>query len=169
MAGRTPKGRRASVPNSAIPHPPQVKSDIEDPRVTSSFHDTVDMPVSQSSRAPTTKVPCRWGAVLTLCFPEGTARHPRVLDRVEQEIGRICAVDERVEGVRVSFGARGNSVEDALKDSGAVARTLLSLLDLPDGAIVEHQLLPRPNALAEHDRQVPLVLIQDLPLNPGTD
>lgn len=87
-----------------------------------------------------------WGTILTVRFPAGTVRHPRVLDRVEREIGRACAVDTEDEGVRVSYGTRGESLEAAHHDSCGVAGHLLSVLGLQPAAVVEHQILVRPDS-----------------------
>lgn len=85
---------------------------------------------------------CQWGAILTLEFPVGTTRHPRVSDVVEQELGRYCVVDRGHEGVRVSYGVNGDSPEDAQADSLTVAATLLTILDLSEEAIVRHTIRP---------------------------
>lgn len=118
---------------------------------------------------PRPSAPCRWGVVLTMCYPEGTTRHPRVLDRVERELGRICAIDESVSGVRLSFGARGQDVEAAREDRRAVKTRLLDLLGLPETAVVEDRLTLRHGPSPQDEAGVSLALVPNLPLGGETD
>lgn len=82
--------------------------------------------------------PSVWGAVVTLRYPEGTVRHPRVLDSVAADIGRFCLIDNRDEGVRVSFETSGETFDEARDDSAVIATRLLTMLGLPAAAVVEH-------------------------------
>jgi len=99
--------------------------------------------VSAAFDVPVAEGVCQWGALLTVHLPEGTIRHPAVLDRVQEELGRICAIDTASEGVRVSYGVRGASFGSATEDARAVARHLMEMLSLPPEAITEHVLVPR--------------------------
>jgi hypothetical protein len=85
----------------------------------------------------------RWGSVMTFRYPLGIERHPRVLDRVENEIGRICAIDTGDDGVRVSFGLRGQCREEATVDCEAIATRLLGVLGLSDNSLVEALVIDR--------------------------
>lgn len=86
---------------------------------------TCDAP--QTVAAP----PVGWRAVLSVNFPNGTVRHPRVLDRIHEELGRVCAVDRLDRGVRIGFVAKGSSRNEIQDDAIAVAHHVRAILTLP--------------------------------------
>lgn len=85
----------------------------------------------------------KWGLVLTVRFPFGIDRHPSVLDVVERNLGRICAIDTRDEGVRLSCGLDGESKQEAHTDASLVTNHVLSLLGLDNVAVAETRIAPR--------------------------
>jgi hypothetical protein len=85
----------------------------------------------------------RWGSVMTFRYPDGVQRHPRVLNRVEKELGRICAIDTGDDGVRLSFSLKGRRRDEARADCESVAAHLLGVLGLSDESLVEALVIDR--------------------------
>lgn len=86
---------------------------------------------------------CRFGATIALSLPGEAIRHPRLPDQIRRELGRICAVDLQHEGIRVGFGARGSSYDEAAEDCDAVVERLVGWLGLGHEAVVEHSVFER--------------------------
>lgn len=87
----------------------------------------------------------RWGIILGIRLPEGVSQHPRLADRVEQQLGRICAIDLREPtDVRVSFGAESGNAAEAEDEARSVAGSLLQFMGLEESALVEVSLRARP-------------------------
>lgn len=82
-----------------------------------------------------------WVARLTLALPEGVSRHPRLLDRVRDEMGRPCAIDIAHHGIAVAYTARGETFERACDDSTIVCDALVDSLHLSEDAVEEHVLI----------------------------
>jgi hypothetical protein len=81
-------------------------------------------------------------ARLTLGLPEGVIRHPMLVDRVREKLGRPCAIDVAHTGIAVSYTANGETFEEACDDSTIVCDTLMETFHLRDEAIEEHVLVP---------------------------
>jgi hypothetical protein len=84
-----------------------------------------------------------WGAIVGIAFPEGIQRHPRLLDVVESEMDRVCAIDVDSAGIRLAFGLRGGSEVEATQDVEVMTARLLGRLGLGPDAIVERQVVER--------------------------
>lgn len=130
---------------------PEASSPMSPPNVTLLFQDEA------ASSAPSSV--CKFGAAVAIRLPGDALRHPRLTDQLRHEIGRICAVDLQHDGVRVGFGVRGATFEDATGDAGAVVEHLLGWLGLSPAAVVEQGVFERDLGLltpAEHGlRAVP--------------
>lgn len=83
-----------------------------------------------------------WLARLTIDLHPGVVRHPRLLDRVREELGRPCAINISHEGVALSYTAKGESFEEAAEDSTEVCENLLDNVLLGGGTVSEHILIP---------------------------
>lgn len=121
-----------------------------------------DLLVSPLPAAPESHAESEWGAVLTLRYPEGTARHPRILGLVEQAIGRFSLVDTQFDGIRVSFGLAATARAEAKADAHRVTDHLLEVLGLNYGAVVRLSIEPDDPAEVQVTRPG-LHAVPDLP------
>lgn len=81
-----------------------------------------------------------WSATLAIACPAGTVRHPRVLDRVRDELGRSCVFDTEGNGIRVAFEPEGDLYEEVDRDSRFVVSHVLGMLRLPPETPVQLRL-----------------------------
>lgn len=95
---------------------------------------------SETSSSTRDAIP--WMARLTLGLPNGVVRHPLLLNSVQVEIARPCAIDVAHTGIAVSYTAEGETFEQACDDSSTVCEILMEHLGLDDDAIQEHVLVP---------------------------
>ena len=90
----------------------------------------------------------RWGVVVSVLYPEGVQRHPRLPDVVRDAVGRICATDSsEQEHFRFSFGAFGELEEEAREDARMVVGAVLARLGLDQESVgsttlIDHSLDP---------------------------
>ena len=166
MPRRPPEGPGLDVPEPELPQAQASETDTEGANTMTSRGD-MQVALSRPVRAEPAH---RWGTVLTVRFPDGVERHPRVLDIVEQELGRPCAIDTDDSGVRLSCGIGGTSREEAENDAGTVASHVLSLLGLGPAAVAECHIAPRvlhPDDADGGERHLAVVL--DLQPVPSSD
>lgn len=81
-----------------------------------------------------------WVAVLSVNLPDGTVRHPGLFDLIQATIECPCILDNRYEGVRLSFSVDGETEDDARSQSQVVGQQLLDLLGLEPSDIIENTL-----------------------------
>jgi hypothetical protein len=96
-----------------------------------------------------------WSTVLGIELPPGVPRHPRLLGPLREQLGRRFLLDNRQDGVRVSFTAHGTSYEEAVVDAAGVADALLQMLGLPRHALVEQRLYAADELLAASEDSPP--------------
>lgn len=83
-----------------------------------------------------------WGARLAVALPEGVSRHPRLLSRVEQVIGRFCLVDLAGDDVRVAYGLDGPTQLDAEREARFIAEAVLAELGLRPDSVYQSFVRP---------------------------
>jgi hypothetical protein len=104
-------------------------------------------------------MPIRWVAIKSVEFPEGTIRHPGVLDLVKRELGQKCTIDNRDEGLRLAFSMRMESEDRAREHSAAVGIRLLELLGADQGQLIEDVIYDE-TVFDPKDREPPLKLVR---------
>lgn len=114
-------------------------------RLRPELNDMADPKTTTPSAVATPSQAARrsWTAVLGIELPDGTVRHPRLLERLENEIGP-CISDSRDAGVRLCFDVDGSTAEEARVDASRVAARVLDILGLSLGSIVEEHVAPPP-------------------------
>jgi hypothetical protein len=101
----------------------------------------------------------RWGGFVGVELPPGVDRHPRLLDMVQEALGRFCTMNESTDVVRIGFGAKGSTLEEAEEDCRAVASSLVSLLGLPPVALIEERVFERDLSFLLPKRSPDLTLL----------
>ncbi len=86
-----------------------------------------------------------WDVVIAVPFPCGVSIHPRTYDKVDTEIGRICIIDTKYEGIRIGTDAHGDNFKEATDDALKTANRLLSILKITKPTDVYIGLFDRDN------------------------
>lgn len=86
-----------------------------------------------------------WGTIIAVPYLEGLSIHPRVYDKVDQELGRICAIDTQFQGIRMSTSVFGGNFEEARMDALRMATHLLSILNISSPTDVYVGIIDRDN------------------------
>ncbi|MFV0317696.1 MAG: hypothetical protein ACK5O2_12145 [Microthrixaceae bacterium] len=113
----------------------------------------IEMPTRSAAPSAHARQVRSWSALLSIELPDGIVRHPRLVDQVEDEVGRACGVHLDFEGIRVGFGLDGRSRDEAIEDCEQVTERVLGRIGLGTDARVEVDV---------YDRDVDLGALGDL-------
>lgn len=90
-----------------------------------------------------------WGLVLAVALPENVDRHPRVLEGLRTQLERPCVLDDEDEGVRVSLGLVGTTIEEAKDDAREMTTTILGILGFGPEAVLQQVIVERGKIATE--------------------